>query len=308
MANGLVKYETDTGEVKLSPGIIRKYLVNGQGNVSDQEITMFMGLCRYQHLNPFLREAYLIKYSNNSPATMVTGKDVFTKRAAKHKDFDGAESGVYVQVGNALEKRVGTMVLGGESLVGAWAIVHRKNWEIVLETSVSLSEYIGKKKDGSITKQWSEKPATMIRKVALVQAMREAFPEDFQGLYDASEMPVDGELKTEPVEQEEEIVETVDAEIVEEEVSGGSTQRGIYEAELIDWANGDLISPDEGKILHKKLNSNFNDEALKALHRETRKKVIERQKVLEKDPPPVDEDAVSVDNEAVGIFSEGQDG
>ncbi|KKL06902.1 hypothetical protein LCGC14_2591380, partial [marine sediment metagenome] len=65
------------------------------------------------------------------------------------------------------------------------------------------------------------------------------------------------------------------------DADGDSTQRGIYEAELIDWANGDLISPDEGKILHKKLNSNFNDEALKALHRETREKVIERQKVLE---------------------------
>ena len=57
--------------------------------------------------------------------------------------------------------------------------------------------------------------------------------------------------------------------------------RKISEDELTEWANGDLLSPDEGKILHKKLNSNFNDEALKALHRETREKVIERQKVLE---------------------------
>ena len=34
----------------------------------------------------------------------------------------------------------------------------------------------------------------MIRKVALVQALREAFPEDYQGLYDSSEMGVNEEV------------------------------------------------------------------------------------------------------------------
>ncbi len=37
---------------------------------------------------------------------------------------------------------------------------------------------------------WAAKPGTMIRKVALVQALREAFPEDLQALYDAEEMGV----------------------------------------------------------------------------------------------------------------------
>ena len=34
-------------------------------------------------------------------------------------------------------------------------------------------------------------PATMIRKVALVQALREAFPSELSGMYDQSEMGVD---------------------------------------------------------------------------------------------------------------------
>ena len=34
-------------------------------------------------------------------------------------------------------------------------------------------------------------PGTMIRKVALVQALREAFPNTFAGLYDAAEMKVE---------------------------------------------------------------------------------------------------------------------
>ncbi|WP_269318659.1 RecT family recombinase [Caldicellulosiruptor bescii] len=70
-----------------------------------------------------------------------------------------------------------------EELVGGWAKVFRKDWAVPIEISVSLQEYIRKKKDGQPTRSWREMPATMIRKVALVQALREAFPEQFQGMY-----------------------------------------------------------------------------------------------------------------------------
>ena len=52
---------------------------------------------------------------------------------------------------------------------------------------VSFDEYAGRKKDGSLNSQWSKKPATMIRKVAQVQALREAFPSNLAGLYTAEE-------------------------------------------------------------------------------------------------------------------------
>jgi hypothetical protein len=38
---------------------------------------------------------------------------------------------------------------------------------------------------------WAKMPATMIRKVALVQSLREAFPSDLGGLYDSCERGVD---------------------------------------------------------------------------------------------------------------------
>jgi phage recombination protein Bet len=184
----LVEYETEHGPVKLSPNIIRRYLVNGQGNVTDEEVVMFINLCRYQQLNPFLKEAYLIKYSNSDPATMVVGKDTFLKRAGRDPQYDGSKAGIYVQRDKSVEKRVGTLVLPNEKLVGGWAEIYRKNWQHPIEISVSFQEYEGKKKDGTTTRQWSRMPATMIRKVALVQALREAFPEQFQGMYDAAEM------------------------------------------------------------------------------------------------------------------------
>lgn len=188
----VVEYKCGEETVKLSPAIIKQYLVNGNGDVSDQEVVMFLNLCRFQHLNPFLREAYLIKFGSQ-PATIVTGKDAITKRAMRNPSFEGQQAGVVVQVAETgeLEYRTGSLVLDGEILVGGWAKVFVKGYQQPIEAVVSFSEYVGTTKDGMVNAQWSKKPATMIRKVALVQALREAFPDDLSGLYDQSEMGVD---------------------------------------------------------------------------------------------------------------------
>lgn len=184
----LVKYETDNGEVALSPQIIREYLVSGQGRVTDQEIMLFLRMCQYQRLNPFLREAYLIKYGDNQPATMVTGKEVFTKRAARHEACGGWEAGVLVlDASGALVERSGAMALDSEKLVGGWAKIHRKDRTVPTYLTVAFSEYAKSNKQGELQRNWREMPATMIRKVALVQALREAFPEQLQGLYSEEE-------------------------------------------------------------------------------------------------------------------------
>jgi hypothetical protein len=40
-----VEYETDTGKIKLSPAIVKQYLVNGEAEkVTDQEVMMFLAL------------------------------------------------------------------------------------------------------------------------------------------------------------------------------------------------------------------------------------------------------------------------
>ena len=198
----IVEYETETGKVRLSPQIIKQYLVSGDASkVTDAEVFMFLKLCQHQRLNPFLREAYLIKYSDKEPATIVVGKETFTKRAARCELCAGWQAGVIVKKKDGtLEYRTGTLVLPDEELVGGWAKVYRKDWKEPLEVSVSMQEYVRKKKDGTLMRNWAEMPATMIRKVALTQALREAFPEQFTGMYSAEEMPVDStQLPTEPV-------------------------------------------------------------------------------------------------------------
>ena len=69
--------------------------------------------------------------------------------------------------------------------------MHLEGYAVPMFDEVSFEEYAGRKSDGSLNSQWKSKPGTMIRKVAIVHALREAFPEDLQGLYDASEMGVE---------------------------------------------------------------------------------------------------------------------
>lgn len=237
MASELVEYEANGEIVKLSPTMIKKYLVSGGGNVTDGEVMMFLSLCRYQHLNPFLREAYCIKFGNQ-PATMVTGKDVFTKRANANPNYCGKKAGIIVltEKGDVVE-REGALVLPSEKLVGGWAKVFIKGHESPEYVSVSFDEYVGRKGNGEINGQWKVKPATMIRKVAVVQALREAFPDVYQGLYAQEEMTeVSGmKLDTKEVVQqtaEEDISEnanSVDFEEVQED-----TEAEVIEGEVAD--------------------------------------------------------------------------
>lgn len=152
---------------------------------NDLEIALFMELCKTYNLNPKL-DVYLIKYSKDSKAQMVVAKDYFIKNAHKQPDFHYYIAGISVlKDNNEIEDRKGSLLLENEKLVGGWCEVYFKDEKPTFQHSVTFSEYNTKKS------QWNLKPATMIRKVALVQALRECFPETFSRLYDSSEMGVE---------------------------------------------------------------------------------------------------------------------
>ena len=200
----VVEYTSGNETVKLSMNMIRNYLVNGGGEVTDQEVMMFLTLCKYQHLNPFLREAYLIKYGN-SPATIVTSKDVFIKRAMRHPNFKGMQAGIIVkdiETGGIVEREGTFYDRDEEKLVGGWAKVFMSNIDYPFYETVALEEYEGRTKDGKLNSQWATKGATMIRKVAQMHALREAFPDETAGMYIQEEIAEAQEvvLDTAPVQ------------------------------------------------------------------------------------------------------------
>lgn len=198
----LTTYNVGGETVKLSPEIVRSYLVNGNGNVTDQEVTYFIHLCKGMGLNPFLRECFLIKYGNNQAQTVVS-KEAFLKRAERSESFDGFDAGVIIlnQAGD-LEYRKGSFYMKNrEELVGGWCEVYKKNRSHPYRSDVSLDEYIGRKSDGSINSMWSTKSATMIRKVAICQALREAFPDQLSQMFTEEETDVEVNLDPTPIEQ-----------------------------------------------------------------------------------------------------------
>jgi phage recombination protein Bet len=175
--------KTTSGDIELTPQIVKKYLVNGQSEVTDQEVMMFIGMCKANRLNPFNKEAYLIKYGSQ-PASIITSKDVFFKRAIENPCFDGMESGIIViNAEGKLEKREGHIYIQGEKIAGAWCKVYRKDWEHPIYQEVNMVEYAGKTKTGELNSNWKSRPAVMITKVAEATALRKAFTDNLQGMY-----------------------------------------------------------------------------------------------------------------------------
>lgn len=186
-----VVYEVDGNEIKLTPSIVQNYIVGNDAQITLAEFKFFTELCKARKLNPFLKEAYCIKFGNQ-PAQIVVGKDAVLKRAIRNPQYDGMESGIIVLSANGeVIERKGTFRLNTETLVGGWATVYRKNWSHPIYCSVSFDEVAQKTKDGRLNSNWGSKGATMVEKVAKVRALRETFIEDLGGMYEAEEMGVE---------------------------------------------------------------------------------------------------------------------
>ena len=182
--NKRLAYETDHGRVELSIAIVRMQFCP---MATDTEAALFIRLCQYQRLNPFLREVYLVKYAQGQAASIVVGKDVFIKRAETHPTYDGFNAGIILKRKEELIYQDGSFMLPGDELVGGWFEGRRKDWTQPFKHQVGFTEY---SKNQST---WKSMPATMIRKVAVAQGHREMYSSLFVGLYDAAELGVDAE-------------------------------------------------------------------------------------------------------------------
>lgn len=144
------------------------------GKATDTEIRAFIAYCMGVDANPYTHEAYLIKYDEGRPANVVLSLQWYLKRASHNPAYQSYQSGVIVKrEGEGYVDMVGAVVLPGDTLFGGWCKVYKKDAP-AFERRVTLSEYDRRQA------QWKTMPATMIEKVAIVQAVRRAFPDEFQ--------------------------------------------------------------------------------------------------------------------------------
>lgn len=207
-----VTYELDGQEIKLTLPIVQNFVATGGGQITLQEYKTFTELCKCKRLNPFLKEAYIIK-SGNKPAQIVVGKEAALKKALRNPNFNGLRSGIIVKTkdGEVVERRGCFYDKETEKLIGGWAEVYRKDFECPTYCSVSFSEVAQTRADGNLNNNWATRGATMVEKVAKVRALRDTFMEDLNGMYEPEEVG-----KPEPeqeVVQQDEPTETANKEI-----------------------------------------------------------------------------------------------
>ena len=191
MSGQIVRYKANDGvEVTLTPQTVAAYIATGNAQADPADVMRFIATCRARGLNPMAGDCYMTVFESRSTGrktvSTVVSKDYFVRTATSQESFDGMRAGVVVYKGRTGEQewREGTIVgRQSEQLVGGWAEVYDKRRSHPSKVSVSLEEYDTGKS------LWRSKPATMIRKVALVQALREAYPAQFGGVYDRDEMP-----------------------------------------------------------------------------------------------------------------------
>ncbi|MDU2670372.1 MAG: phage recombination protein Bet [Clostridium sp.] len=182
-------------EIRLTPAIVNSQIARGGKPLTIHECAVFMQLCKYQELNPFTGEAYAVKFGNEA-AQLIVSKAGFLRKAEEHPKYKGHKAGIIVQRGNEILELEGSFKLPGDNLVGGWAEVYVADKEIPIREKVSLEEY--RKNQAT----WKSMPSTMIRKVALVHALREAFPTVLNGCYVEDELKnVRGQANTEYTEK-----------------------------------------------------------------------------------------------------------
>jgi phage recombination protein Bet len=222
---GLIIYQDRFGkDIKVSPPLVRKFLIQGRSEfVTDQEVYWFMSKCEALKLNPYLRDCYLIKYSQKENAQIIVAKEFYNARLDSQKDLEWWKAGIIVMrecklcdgsgtrtvapgeiqtscepcegEGVIYKNRQGAMTRQGDTLVGGWfeAKKQRRTQSNYLE--VSLPAYIKTTREGATTAFWRpEMQPHMIRKVAFSQGCREMYPDEYGGMYDQAEVHLEEPL------------------------------------------------------------------------------------------------------------------
>jgi len=144
--------------------------------LTQEEKLQFIEVAHAFGLNPFKREIHVAVYGEGEYRRMsiVVGYQVYLDRAERTGQLDGWRAWVEGQ---------------GEDMK-ALVEIHRKDWSAAFTHEVYWKEAVQRKRDSQPTSFWTKMPKFQLKKVAISQGFRLAFPSELGGMpYDPAELP-----------------------------------------------------------------------------------------------------------------------
>lgn len=152
-------------------------------NLTKEEQKNFLQIAIDFNLNPFKREIYCTSYGQGEykKTSIIIGYEVYIKRAERTGQLDGWQ---VVTTGSVKNQDLKATIT-----------IYRKDRKFPFIHEVDYIEYVQytfdkKTNNQRVNKMWSEKPITMLKKVATAQGFRLCFSDELGGMpYDSSELP-----------------------------------------------------------------------------------------------------------------------
>jgi phage recombination protein Bet len=151
-------------------------------DATDDELQLFLGVCRKTGLDPFAKQIYAVK--RKGKMAIQIGIDGFRLIAERSGEYDGQE-GPWWCGDDGIWKDVW---ISDEFPTAAKVIVYRKGYSRPFTGIAHWKEYVQLDNDGNIVSMWVKMAANQLAKCAEALAQRKAFPQDLSGLYSPEEM------------------------------------------------------------------------------------------------------------------------